>query len=84
MKSKLKKTYKKRFDYTMRKLGFISVTLMVMSFALVLPIYRQIKDENKSLNQNLEVILQRENIQRKESIIDDDYYQVLSSKGHHF
>lgn len=55
MKNKLTKNNKKKFDYTMRKLGVVSMALTIMTFSFVLPIYQNVKNDNHILTQNIEV-----------------------------
>ncbi len=82
MKNKLKKTNKKRWNYTMRRMTIFSATLMTLTFAFIFPMYQKVKADNRSLNQNLEVILKRDNIERHERLFNVDD-QVLVFKNVH-
>ena len=60
MKNKLKKNQRTKFDYTMRKLGVLSLLLFVVSFGVLLPLSQNIQKENIALNQNIDLLTKEE------------------------
>lgn len=60
MKNKLTKNHQTKFDYSMRKLGFVSILLMSVTFACLLPMSRRIEKDTHLLHVNAEIRLKEE------------------------
>lgn len=66
MKNKVEKRYLTKFDYKARRLGIAGVIIVVLSLFVLLPISKNISNDNLSLVKEIEQITH--NIEEEENI----------------
>lgn len=61
MKDKLVKTNMTKFDYRAKKLGFFGLVLVVLTFAITLPVASSLVDANNTLTREIVVLENKSN-----------------------